>query len=97
MTVTSEPPAADRADEHQGWLRRITGDGPILVLDRRSDRVVVISTAHGLKFVDFKVKYHEMRLEGVASALPNPPIELPASYQTVRDEMLRQIEQRFGS
>ncbi len=59
---------------------------------RRSDRVVVISTAHGLKFVDFKVKYHEMSLEGIESAMPNPPVELPARYDQVRDEMLRQIE-----
>ena len=64
---------------------------------QKSDRVVTISTAHGLKFVDFKVRYHEMQLDGIVSALPNPPIELPATYQTVRDEMQRQIEQRFGS
>jgi len=63
---------------------------------RKSDRVVVLSTAHGLKFVDFKVKYHELQLEGVDSRDANPPIELPARYETVRDEMLRQIEQRFG-
>ncbi len=62
----------------------------------KSDRVVVMSTAHGLKFVDFKVKYHEMKLEGIASSIPNPAIDLPADYQTVRDEMLRQIERRFG-
>ncbi len=62
---------------------------------RKSDRVVVLSTAHGLKFTDFKVRYHEMTLEGIESAHPNPPIELPADYQTVRDEMLRQVEQRF--
>jgi threonine synthase len=63
---------------------------------KKGERVVVISTAHGLKFVDFKVKYHEMQLEDVESQLPNPPIELPARYETVRDEMLRQIERRFG-
>jgi threonine synthase len=63
----------------------------------RSDRVVVLSTAHGLKFVDFKVRYHEMKLEGIEAAWPNPPIELPARYETVRDEMLRQIESRFGA
>ena len=63
---------------------------------QKNDRVVVISTAHGLKFVDFKVKYHSMELEGIASQVPNPPIELPASYDAVRDEMLRQIETRFG-
>jgi threonine synthase len=63
---------------------------------RSSDRVVVISTAHGLKFTDFKVRYHSRALEGIEPELPNPPIELPARYETVRDEMMRQIEQRFG-
>jgi threonine synthase len=61
----------------------------------KGDRVVVLSTAHGLKFIEFKVKYHEMRLEGAESAYPNPPIQLPAKYAGVRDEMLRQIEKRF--
>ncbi len=64
---------------------------------RPSDRVVVISTAHGLKFVDFKVRYHEMRLEEIESQVPNPPIELPADYGAVRDRMLREIERRFES
>ena len=66
-------------------------------LIKKSDRVVVISTAHGLKFVDFKVKYHEMRLDAVESQEPNPAIELPASYEQVRDRMLREIELRFGA
>jgi threonine synthase len=61
----------------------------------KGDRVVVLSTAHGLKFIDFKVRYHEMRMEGVESSFPSPPIELPARYEDVRDEMLRQIERRF--
>jgi threonine synthase len=63
---------------------------------RRSDRVVDISTAHGLKYVDFKVRYHEMRIEDVESNLANPPLELPADYPTVREAMLREIERRFG-
>jgi threonine synthase len=63
---------------------------------RREDRVVVISTAHGLKFTDFKVRYHQMQREGIESRHPNPVIELPARYDDVRDEMLRQIERRFG-
>ncbi len=63
---------------------------------KSSDRVVVISTAHGLKFVDFKVRYHQMQLEEIEPELPNPPVSLPADYQVVRDEMLRQIETRFG-
>jgi threonine synthase len=65
-------------------------------LVKTSDRVVVISTAHGLKFVDFKVDYHRMQLEGIVSEHPNPPIELPASYETVRSRMLSEIELRFG-
>jgi threonine synthase len=64
---------------------------------RKSDRVVVLSTAHGLKFVDFKLRYHELRLEGVASTWANPAIELPAEYGAVRDRMLREIDTRFGT
>jgi threonine synthase len=60
------------------------------------DRVVVISTAHGLKFVDFKVRYHSMTLEDIVPELPNPPIELPARYDVVRDRMLAEIDRRFG-
>jgi hypothetical protein len=44
--------------------------------------------------VDQKVKYHRMQLEGIESLQANPPIELPARYEAVRDEMLRQIERR---
>lgn len=73
-------------------MRKLVARGEI----RSSDRVVVISTAHGLKFVDFKVRYHEMRLEGIVSENPNPQIELPADYEQVRDRMLREIELRFG-
>jgi threonine synthase len=61
---------------------------------RKSDRVVVMSTAHGLKFVDFKIDYHKMQLAGIVPELANPPIELPASYPEVRDRMLREIELR---
>jgi threonine synthase len=71
-------------------MRKLVRRGEI----RPSDRVVVISTAHGLKFVDFKVRYHSLTLADIAPELPNPPIELPARYETVRDEMLRQIERR---
>jgi len=66
-------------------------------LIRKSDRVVVLSTAHGLKFTDFKIRYHEMKLDGIVSNVPNPPIELPADYQAVRDKMLAEIDLRFGA
>ena len=65
-------------------------------LIRRGDRVVVLSTAHGLKFTDFKIQYHGMRLKDIVSNMPNPPIELPADYAGVRDKMLAEIDARFG-
>jgi threonine synthase len=71
-------------------LRKLIRAGLI----EKKDRVVVISTAHGLKFVDFKLRYHQFQLEGIEPDVPNPPIELPADYDTVRDRMLREIDQR---
>ena len=58
-----------------------------------SDRVVVVSTANGLKFTDFKVRYHEGELPEV----PNPkhanqPVLLPNDYATVRDAVRRAID-----
>ena len=49
----------------------------------KSEKVVVISTAHGLKFTDFKVRYHEKTL-GFACRYANRPIELAASADAVR-------------
>jgi threonine synthase len=64
---------------------------------RKTDRVVVVSTAHGLKFTDFKQNYHEMNLDDFSPSHANPPIELPARYDDVRDRMLREIDLRFRS
>ena len=57
-----------------------------------ADRVVVISTAHGLKFPQFKSDYHWGKLEGVASRYANPPVELPAEY----DAVVSAIRDRIG-
>jgi threonine synthase len=48
------------------------------------ERVVVVSTANGLKFTDFKIKYHDRALEGVAPKYANRPVELPNDYDAVR-------------
>jgi threonine synthase len=54
----------------------------------RDQRVVVISTASGLKFVEGKVGYHEGRLVGVeAPRHRNQPVELPERYDAVRDAL----------
>jgi threonine synthase len=47
-------------------------------------RVIVISTAHGLKFTRFKVAYHEESLEHVTARHANPPLDLPADASVVR-------------
>ena len=46
------------------------------------DRVVVISTAHGLKFTEFKARYHEGAL-GFPSAHANRPIQMAAEPESV--------------
>ncbi len=48
------------------------------------DRVVVISTAHGLKFTEFKRKYHATALDDVTPDHANRPVELPPDYDAVR-------------
>jgi threonine synthase len=58
------------------------------------DRVIVISTAHGLKFTNFKIGYHEGKLEQVQSLRRNPPVELPPDVGAVRETIIRRLEQR---
>jgi threonine synthase len=53
-------------------------------LIRPADRVAVISTANGLKFPDFKIRYHEGVLAGIPSTYANRPIELEARYDAVQ-------------
>ena len=52
-------------------------------LVQKRDRVVVVSTASGLKFTEFKVRYHDKALPGIASTHANPPMDLPADYDQV--------------
>ena len=59
---------------------------------QRSDRVVVISTAHGLKFTGFKVGYHEGRLDEVESEHANPPVYLTADPKVVKETIARKLE-----
>ena len=59
---------------------------------KKKDRVVVISTAHGLKFSQFKVDYHEQKLSDVKALYPNPPIMLQADVKIVKEAIKRIIE-----
>jgi len=59
----------------------------------RSDHVVVISTAHGLKFTDFKVDYHKEKL-GFPSTYANRPIELPPTVSAVKRALEEALKKR---
>lgn len=70
-------------------LQKLLAQGKI----DRSEHVVVISTAHGLKFTDFKVKYHEESLD-FACKYSNKPIELPATVDAVKEALDKALKTR---
>jgi threonine synthase len=59
---------------------------------KHDDRVVVISTAHGLKFAEQKADYHLGRLAGIRSAYANLPVELPPDLVAVRAAIARHAD-----
>lgn len=58
----------------------------------KKDRTVVISTAHGLKFTQFKLAYHENKLPEAESRYANPPINLPADVNLVKEAIARRLQ-----
>lgn len=61
---------------------------------KTSDRVVVISTAHGLKFTDIKVNYHDGALADVTARHANPPIYLKADPDEIRECINSELPRR---
>ena len=59
----------------------------------KSEHVVVISTAHGLKFTDFKVDYHKEKL-GFPSTYANKPVELPPTVSAVKKALEEALKKR---
>ncbi|MBX3127722.1 MAG: threonine synthase [Polyangiaceae bacterium] len=49
------------------------------------ERVVCVSTANGLKFTEFKTRYHDGQIPGVVSHAKNPPLTLPPDFGQVVD------------
>lgn len=102
VTQASEDALADAAalaDVHGQFLcpqsaaalagvRQAASDGRI----GPNDRVVLVSTAHGLKFGEFKVRYHEGDLPGADSRRANRIIESDATADAVR----RALDARLG-
>jgi threonine synthase len=68
-----------------GALSKLVKSGAI----PRAATVVVISTAHGLKFTDFKLKFHQKQLPGTAASLANLPIDVPSNADAVRSVIER--------
>ena len=98
--------AAARADRTGLFCCPHTGvafGGLIKLLERGvikpEEKVVVISTAHGLKFTEFKIDYHRDALGDydVSPRYPNLPVELPADYEAVKQALLTRIEARSGA
>ncbi len=61
----------------------------------KTDRVIIVSTAHGLKFSEFKVGYHEKTLEGIKSIHANQPISVKPDAGAVRDVLNRELAVRL--
>jgi threonine synthase len=55
----------------------------------------VISTAHGLKFTEFKTRYHEEAL-GFATPLANRPVPMSGDPDQVVGELHRVLDARAG-
>jgi threonine synthase len=59
----------------------------------RTEKVVVISTAHGLKFTDFKVQYHEGKLD-FPCTYANHPVELAPTVDAVKQALEQELKRR---
>jgi threonine synthase len=57
-------------------------------------KVVLISTANGLKFPEFKIHYHEGKLEQVLRSHANLPITLPPSYDAVHKAIFKALDKK---
>ena len=93
--------AAERADKiglyacpHTGValgaLLKLRAQGAI----DKDEEVVVISTAHGLKFTEFKVAYHKQELEVISAKYANPIFEAPAELGPVMDILQKEMANR---
>ncbi len=60
----------------------------------RDARTIVISTAHGLKFSEFKIGYHQGSIGGIRSTYANKPIELPPDIDRVNETLARELSAR---
>ncbi|KAG5547115.1 hypothetical protein RHGRI_012964 [Rhododendron griersonianum] len=58
----------------------------------KTDRTVVVSTAHGLKFTQSKIDYHSKGIEGMACRYANQPVEVEADIGAVMSVLSQYLD-----
>lgn len=71
-------------------LMKLRGNGTI----GATDRTVVVSTAHGLKFTQAKIDYHSGRIPEMACRHGNRPVTVKAEFGAVMDELKNFLSER---
>ncbi|KAL6662128.1 hypothetical protein ACP70R_001512 [Stipagrostis hirtigluma subsp. patula] len=56
-----------------------------------NERTVVVSTAHGLKFSQSKIDYHDRKIENLACKYANPPVSVKADFGAVMDVLKKRL------
>ena len=56
-----------------------------------NDCTVVVSTAHGLKFTQSKIDYHDKKIQGMLCQYANPPINVKADFASVMDVLQKNL------
>lgn len=57
----------------------------------KTDKTVVVSTAHGLKFTQSKIDYHSQNIKDMACRLANPPVSVKADFGSVMDVLKKYL------
>ncbi|KAJ7566319.1 hypothetical protein O6H91_02G096800 [Diphasiastrum complanatum] len=61
---------------------------------RATDRAVVVSTAHGLKFTQSKIDYHSKAIADLPCKFANPPVQVANDFGAVMDVLRRELSLR---
>jgi threonine synthase len=56
-----------------------------------NDCTVVVSTAHGLKFTQSKIDYHDKNIKDMVCQYANPPISVKADFGSVMDVLQKNL------
>lgn len=57
-----------------------------------TDRTVVVSTAHGLKFTQSKIAYHSKEITDMSCRYANPPVQVKADFSSVMDLLKKKLK-----